>query len=325
MRLPRHFIERIANTVSRFALAIAFMGLLPLPLKAAENAPVPIIDCHVHLWDINRPEGLGWIKKDDKVLFRNFLPPDHEAIAKTNGVGGIVVVQAGQSLPDNQWNLDITAHNKTLYRGVIGNLSKVIGTPEFQPLFEKLCADPRYVGYRLSGRYQEKLSDAFFDNLQLTAKKGRAVEFLLGDYRLEEVAEIARRVPNLRIILDHCGGVKLTGAPLDAQWVAALRAVAQQKNVFCKVSALYGRAEKQPAPQDIAFYTPVLDLVFDCFGEDRLVYGSDWPVTEATGDYASVLTLTRAYFDGKGRVVSEKLFHKNAAAFYRVTDLHVKK
>lgn len=314
-------MERNATSLYRIAAAILFMGIPSLDLCSAATAPVPVVDAHVHLWDLNRPEGLGWIKQDDKVLHRNFLPKDHEPIAVANRVGGVIVVQAGQSLPDNQWNLAVTAHNKSLYRGVIGNLSKVIGTPGFKPLFESLCHDPRFVGYRLSGRYQEQLGDTFYRDLQLTAENGRAIEFLVGEYRFAEIAEIARRVPNLRIILDHCGGVKLDGSPLDPKWVAALRTVAQEKNVFCKVSALYGRVEKQPAPQDITFYSPVLDLVFECFGEDRLIFGSDWPVTEATGDYASVLKLTKAYFDRKGHVVSEKLFHKNAAAFYRISDL----
>ena len=324
-------------TFSAVLLAAACLGCFVLLAWSADAAEprgellrqdgiaVPIIDCHVHLWDISRPEGLGWIKKDDKVLYRSFFPKDHEPIAVANLVGGIVVVQAGQSVPDNQWNLDITAHDKTLYRGVIGNLSKVIGTAEFAPLFAKLCDDTRYVGYRLSGRYQETLTDAIYRDLELTAEKGRVVEFLPGEYSLEAIGEIARRVPNLRIILDHFGNVKLDGSPLDPDWVKGMRAVAQSKNVFCKVSALYGRAKEQPAPQDIGFYTPAMDLVFDSFGEDRLVYGSDWPVTEATGDYASVLKLTRAYLDRKGRDVAEKVFHKNAAAFYRIADLEPKK
>jgi L-fuconolactonase len=64
----------------------------------------------------------------------------------------------------------------------------------------------------------------------------------------------------------------------------------------------------------------VLDLAYESFGEDRIIFGSDWPVTERTGDYASVLRLTRAYFDAKGRGVSEKLFSKNAIRFYRIPE-----
>jgi L-fuconolactonase len=310
--------------MSRIVLAISFLGILALNLCSAETSPIPIIDCHVHLWDLSRPEGVTWINKDLKALYRNILPAEHEPIAAANLVQGVVIVQAGHSLPDNQWNLDITAHNKHLYLGVIGNLSLNIGTPEFKPFFEKLCEDKRYVGYRLSNLHpgQEKLSDKFYQDLQLTVDKGRVVEFLVGGaYSLDDVAEVAKRMPNLRMIMDHFGGVQLNGPPLDPEWVKKLRAVAQYKNVFCKVSALYGRVKVQPAPLDIGYYTPVIDLVFDCFGEDRLIYGSDWPVTETTGDYASVVKLTKAYFDRKGRVVSEKLFHKNAAAFYQIADV----
>jgi L-fuconolactonase len=67
----------------------------------------------------------------------------------------------------------------------------------------------------------------------------------------------------------------------------------------------------------------VLDLTWECYGEDRLVFGSDWPVSETSGNYASVVLLTKSYFDGKGRKVSDKLFHANAARFYGVKDVSV--
>lgn len=302
---------------ARFQLVRWLACWLGVVALARADEPPAIIDCHVHLWDIARPAGLGWIKQDNKTLYRSFLPADHEPIAKANVVTGIIVVQAGQSLPDNQWNLDITAHNPRLYRGVVGNFSETIGTPAFRPLFEKLCENPRYVGYRLSGRYQEKLTDAFFADLRLTAQKGRAVDFLTGGYSLADIAEIARRVPELRILVNHLGGVKLDGKPLAPEWVAQFRALAKQPNVHCKVSALFGRWEKQPAPQDLVAYSEVLNLAFESFGEDRLIYGSDWPVTEQTANYPAVLRLTRAYFDRKGPAISAKLFHRNAVAFYR--------
>jgi L-fuconolactonase len=288
--------------------------------RAADVEARPCIDCHVHLWDTRRPEGIAWIAPDNKVLNRSFLPEHHEPLAKLNGIQGIVVVQAGQSMPDNQWNLDITAHNKTLYRGVVGNLSKVIGTADFQLNFAQLCRDKRYVGYRLSGRYQEKLTDAFFQDLQATAEQGRTLDLLMGQYTLEDAAEIARRVPKLKIILNHFGNVQLEGQPLSPAWVEQFRSVAKSENVYCKVSALYGRVKQQPAPQKLEFYKPILDLAWECFGEDRLIYGSDWPVTETTGDYASVLALTRAYFADKGKQVEDKIFSRNAVRFYNLSE-----
>ncbi len=297
-------------------IGAAFMLALPVPGGAQEN--LQIVDTHVHFWDLQRPKGIYWISKDDQVLYRSLLPAVHEPIAKANHVRGVIVVQAGQSLPDNQWNLDITAHNKQLYRGVVGNLSEVIGTDKFKPLFKQLCKDKRYVGYRLSGKYQENLSEEFFRDLELTANSGKTVDFLIGGYTLEEVKVIAQRVPKLKIILDHFGNVKLDDQALNLNWVKQFRAVAKFKNVYCKVSALYGRAKQQPAPRDLGFYRPVLDLAVECFGEDRIVFGSDWPVTRTTGDYASIVELTREYFDSRGPGMSEKLFYRNALRFYGI-------
>lgn len=286
-------------------------------LGKAENTKV--IDCHVHLYSLDRPEGITWIKKDNKVLFVDHLPAVHEPIAKANEVDGIVLVQAGQSIPDNQWNLDVTAHNKKLYRGLVGNLSLVIGTDEFKPLFEKLCEDPRYFGYRLSSRPKNDLDEAFYRDLKLTAAAGKSVDFLFtGNYSLKEATTIASKIPELRIIIDHFGGVQLDGNPLTPEYIEGFREISKEPNVYCKVSALYGRVAKQPAPKELSFYKPVLDLAFECFGEDRLVYGSDWPVTQTTGDYASVLALTRSYFEPKGAEVCEKLFHRNAEKFYAI-------
>jgi L-fuconolactonase len=279
---------------------------------------VPIVDTHVHLWDLKRPAGLSWIAKDNRVLYRNFLPEHHAPIARANGVRAVVLVQAGQSLPDNQWNLDLTAHDKDLYRGLVGNLSEVIGTDRFQPLFDKLCQDRRYVGYRLSGRYQENLTDAFFRDLERTAKKGRTVDFLCGKYSLQDVEAIATRLPGLQIIIDHFGNIRLDGNPLDPQWVKQFKSLARRPNIHCKVSALYGRVKPQPAPKKVSFYRPILELAYDAFGEDRLVYGSDWPVTETTGDYGSVLKLTRAWAVTKGDSFEPKLFYKNAVRFYGI-------
>jgi L-fuconolactonase len=291
------------------------------PLRAADLPEVPVVDCHVHLWDTARPEGITWIAKDNTVLNRSFLPAQHEPAAKAVGVKAVVIVQAGQSLPDNQWNLDVTAHNPALYRGVVGNLSKVIGTDAFSPLFDSLCRDKRYVGYRLSGRYQPTLTEALYRDLQRTADQGRTLDVLAGDYSLDDVAEIARRVPTLKIMLNHCGNVQLGDKPLDPVWVGKVKALAAFPQVHCKISALFGRTKTQPAPRELAYYQPLLDLVFTSFGEDRVVFGSDWPVSETSGDYAAVLRLTQAYVRTKGRPVADKLFHANAARFYGIADV----
>jgi L-fuconolactonase len=117
-------------------------------------------------------------------------------------------------------------------------------------------------------------------------------------------------------MLDHFGGVKLSKEPLSAAWIESFRQAAKCPNVYCKVSALYGRFEQQPAPKELSAYQPILKLALESFGEDRIVFGSDWPVTRTTGDYASVLKLTHSFFDEQAPSAVEKLFSRNARAFY---------
>jgi len=141
---------------------------------------------------------------------------------------------------------------------------------------------------------------------------------LCGKYSLQDVEAIATRLPGLKIIIDHFGNLRLDGEPLDPQWVRQFKSLAGRPNVYCKVSALYGRVKPQPAPKNVSFYRPILELAYDAFGEDRLVYGSDWPVTETTGDYESVLKLTRAWARTKGDAFELKLFYQNAVRFYGI-------
>ena len=263
---------------------------------------------------------MTWPRKEHVKLYRPLLPGTHAPICRSNGVTGVVVVLSGQALVDNQWNLDVTAHDKRLYRGVVGNLSKAIGTDQFQPLLTRLCQDKRYIGYRLSGRYQEGLTDALIRDLRLTAQMGRTVDFLIGGYSLSDVNEIARRIPDLKIMIDHFGGVQLDGGPHDKEWLRDFRTVATRPNVYCKLSALYGRFKEQPAPTNPAAYRPTIDFALKCFGEDRLIYGSDWPVTTLTGDYRSVINLTRAYFADQELKTARKVFHDNAVKFYGIAD-----
>ena len=89
--------------------------------------------------------------------------------------------------------------------------------------------------------------------------------------------------------------------------------------MFCKVSALVEQTKDEygKAPQDTAFYLPILDHVCECFGEDRVVYGSNWPVSDKGAPYDVVFRIVKEYFTAKGREACEKYFWKNSLAAYR--------
>ena len=141
---------------------------------------------------------------------------------------------------------------------------------------------------------------------------------------------LAQRTPLLRIVVNHIGMLPVTGGAVAPDNVALIEALASHPNVFMKLSGtMEGAAhtdrkgrrdnlthQSREAPPDLEFYRPVLELLWRCFGEDRLIYGSNWPCTKKSGNYESFVKLVNAYFSEKGEEACEKYFWKNASKAY---------
>lgn len=95
-----------------------------------------------------------------------------------------------------------------------------------------------------------------------------------------------------------------------------MEAAAKHPNVFCKVSALVEQTSKKPAPGEVAYYTPVLDSLWTFFGEDRLLFGSNWPVSNGGAPYETLMDITQDYFTAKGEKAAAKFFHGNSQNAY---------
>jgi predicted TIM-barrel fold metal-dependent hydrolase len=134
--------------------------------------------------------------------------------------------------------------------------------------------------------------------------------------------KIPERFPELRIVINHIGGIPIDGQPPDPARLELMRQAAAHPQVYCKVSGLMDlRSQVKPAPTDVDFYAPVLDALWDLFGEDRLIYGSDWPVSDRSGrEYADIQRLVMTYFIARGEEATEKYFWRNAKAAYKWID-----
>jgi L-fuconolactonase len=99
-----------------------------------------------------------------------------------------------------------------------------------------------------------------------------------------------------------------------------MRRAAEQANVYCKVSGLVESCFDQPAPHDLDYYRPVLDELWASFGENRLIFGSNWPVCEPSGEYGQIVKLVSTYFREKGAAATEKVLSANAKAAYKWID-----
>lgn len=280
------------------------MRVLALLLLAGCAArPERILDTHIHLYDPGRPEGVPWPSKNDPVLYRPFLPEDFRALAREHGVSAALVVEASPRPEDNRWLLDLV-RGDALFPGIVGNLKP--GAPGFAEELDRLSADPRFVGIRARPRGDE----ASIADLRRLAARGKSLDVLGPPGGL---AEIARRVPELTIVLDHLAGAKADGAPPPAAWRAELRELAACPNVYCKLSGLDQQAGRAAEPET---YRPVLDALWEIFGEDRLIYGSNWPVTLLRTDYGTHLRWVLDYVRPKGRAALDKVFWRNAVKAY---------
>ncbi len=136
---------------------------------------------------------------------------------------------------------------------------------------------------------------------------------------LPDVVKLAKTLPSLRIIIDHVANVKNDGSPPDSAWEEGMKTAAQHRNVHCKVSGLVegtGRREGN-APKETAFYQPVLDTIWREFGAERLIYGSNWPVSERFASLHTVQRIVTDYFAAKGQAATDKVFWQNARTFYK--------
>jgi predicted TIM-barrel fold metal-dependent hydrolase len=283
---------------------------------AKEELELKIIDTHTHFFDPTRPEGIPWPGKNSKRLYRPVLPKEFKKLAQPLGVVGTIVVEASPWVEDNQWLLDLAEKNPFLV-GIVGRLDTA--SDDFGKLLRRFAANPLYRGLRIGhgelkaglqegGKLVERCKLLIDHNLQLDVNGGPDMP--------ADVARLATKLPKLRIVINHFGNLRIDGKEPPRKWRDAMQAAAKHSNVFCKVSALVEQTAKKPAPQDVDYYRPVLDMLWKVFGEDRLLYGSNWPLSGGKAPLATVVGIVRDYFTAKGQPVSTKFFHDNSQRAY---------
>lgn len=275
-----------------------------------------IIDTHTHFYDPARPQGVPWPAATDQPLYRTVLPDHCKALAVPEGVTGTVVVETSGWLEDNQWILDLAAQDRFLV-GLVGHIDP--NRPQFEEEVTRFAANPLFRGIRCGGRYFANVEQGtFLEDMALLAAKGLALDVLIREEQFDGVLTLAQRVPNLRIVIDHIGHMPIDGNAISAAWVDHYKQMAAQPNLYMKVSAVMEQSTIQPAPTALAFYRPTLDILWDTFGEDRLIYGSNWPVCERAGDfYTQGINIVKTYFAEKDESAYQKYFWQNAQAVYQ--------
>jgi len=314
----RQFLTAAAQAVAGVTLTNPASALRAAPAQPASGAGgFTVIDTHTHFYDPTRAEGVPWPPREDKLLYRRVLPKDYRALPVPKPVTGTVVVEASPWLEDNQWVLDLAAHDPFIV-GFVGNLP--VGTKQFAGHLKRFAANKLFRGIRIRDRKLEGTLDAaaFVSDLKLLAVHNLSLDLVGGREILPFADRLAKEVPDLRIVLDHLAGVVVDGKAPPAEWVNQMRALVQRPNICCKLSGLVegtGRSDGS-APRDVEFYRQVLDAMREMFGPERLIYASNWPVSERFAPLATVQGIVADYFRSHGRRSEEQVFAQSAKTAY---------
>ncbi len=293
--------------------------LLPFD-RGADVSAIPIIDTHIHLFDPTRPQGVPWPPKDDPVLFKPALPGRYAGIAEPLGVVGAIEIEASPWLEDNQWVLDQAASSRIIV-GTVGNLEP--GKPDFRKNLDRFGRNPLFRGIRYGnlwgGNLGQRLTEpAFLADLKALGVADLALDTANPDPALmADIVRLTDQVHNLRVVIDHLPHFQPpTEIARRRAYEANLQELGQRPQVYVKISEVLQRINGQ-IPLDVGAYRARLDQLWGIFGQDRLLYGSDWPNSDPWGTYAQVLNVVRQYFADKGRSAAEKFFWRNSVAAYR--------
>lgn len=274
-----------------------------------------IVDTHTHFYDPSRPQGVPWPGPDNELLYRTVLPEHYRSLAEPEGVTGTVVVEASAWLEDNQWILDL-AEADPFVLGLVGHIDPC--RPEFADELARFADHPRFCGIRCgSGYFTSPLAGEFLRDMELLAARDLALDVLVNTEQFAALEALAASIPALRIVINHIGHVPIDGSQPDGRWLAGIERLAQCANVHMKVSAVMEQSKEQPAPTDLAHYAPTLEAMWQVFGAERLIYGSNWPVCERAGRFADAFAIVRDFFTAKGQEACQQYFWKNALSVYK--------
>lgn len=310
----------VGAVLAATALPAGVKGALASAAAAAADDDIPIIDTHIHLFDPTRPGGVPWPTPDNTVLYRPALPGRYRQIAAPLGVRGAIEVECSTLLEDNQWVLEAAAKDSIMV-GTVGNLDP--GQPAFRDQLARFQRNPLFRGIRYGNLWGRNLGaelgkPEFVAGLKALADAGLELDTANPNPALlEAVVRLTDKVPELRVVIDHLPQLNPpeSGAARTS-YEATLRELGKRPQVYIKVSEVLRRVDGR-VPEDLGFYRARLEELWGVFGEDRVLYGSDWPNSDQWAEYPQVLAVVREFFRTKGRAAAEKYFWKNSVAAYR--------
>lgn len=273
------------------------------------------LDAHQHFWQFD-PVRDAWIAEGSmSAIRRDFMPIDLQPILLRNGFDGCIAVQADQSENETHFLLDL-AHKNGFIKGVVGWLD--IRAHNLSERLDYFSQFPKLKGFRhiLQGEKPEfMLQKSFIEGIKLLGERGYTYDILVFPRHLSAVQKFLQTLENQPFVIDHIAKPYIQRG-LIKQWKRDMQHIAKHENVWCKVSGMVTEADWVNW-QSIDF-EPYLDVIFEAFGIDRIMYGSDWPVCLLAASYEKQLSIVENYLSKLSNTEGGKILRKNAQLFYKI-------
>ena len=272
------------------------------------------LDSHQHFWKYS-PQQHNWIDDSMVSLKRDFLPNDLEPHLVKNKIKACVVVQADQSEKETEFLLELATQYEFI-KGVVGWVDLRAKNVEERLQFYSQNQYFKGVRHIVQSEKQDFLLDPAFQNgIGKLGNLNLTYDLLIYSHQIEAAIKLVSQFPNQKFVLDHLAKPNIKNGKIDP-WKNQIQRLAQFSNVSCKISGMVTEADhSQWKPSD---FIPYLDIVFDAFGENRILFGSDWPVCLLAASYQEVYQLITDYTANFSLEQRDKLFGGNAERIYNI-------
>jgi L-fuconolactonase len=274
------------------------------------------IDAHQHFWHFD-PVRDAWITHEMEAIRRDFLPSDLKSVLDQNQMDGCVAVQAAQETAETDFLLQLANENDFI-QGVVGWTD--LQAPDLREQLAEYQKTPRLRGFRhvLQAEPDDAfmLRPAFIAGVKALRDFDFTYDILIYPQHLPNALKLVQQCDDQSFVLDHLAKPYIRGGQLEP-WKKDLTALANQENVYCKISGMITEADWGTWTYEQL--VPYLDVAFEAFGTNRLLFGSDWPVCLVAGDYQRVKQILERYLEDFTPTEKENIWGGNAARFYALT------
>jgi L-fuconolactonase len=273
------------------------------------------VDAHHHVWRLGRGD-YGWLTPTAALapIYRDFELADLQPLLAAANVASTVLVQAAPTIAETRFLLDVARGSDGLVRGVVGwadlaaaDATETLAALATDPLLKSVrpmlqdLADPAWIA-------RPDVQPALAAMPQL----GLRFDALVKPRELKALLRTLERHPDLAVVVDHCAKPEIAGNRWQP-WGDDLAAIARHTRAHCKLSGLTSGAGAQWTTEGLRRYT---DHVLECFGPERLMWGSDWPVVTLAASYEAWVAASDRLLNGISLADKDRIFGANARRFY---------